>query len=227
MGSARLWGRRAIVTAILALGVVTSGGAVAHPHGWVDLGVRVIMDDEGRVEALHQRWRMDPFYSLVILEELEAAEGNESMEVRLDRLGGEILANLAPHDYYTEFTHAGRKVPVDEVREYTVMQRNGRVEFSFLLPLETPVAPDEHPMRYQVFDPTYYIEILHEAGDDEMPRENALVLSGAEAACTTRIEPADPDPHQVAQAAMLDVDDEAEPGLGRYFAETGVVECKT
>ncbi|GGX99362.1 membrane protein [Litchfieldella qijiaojingensis] len=199
--------------------------AHAHPHGWIDLGVRVILDDQGRVEALRQRWRMDPFYSLVILEELEAAEGDASMEARLDQLGTEIRDNLAPRHYFTELTHAGQQVALGEVSEYTVMERGGRVEFSFLLPLEAPLALEGEVMRYQVFDPSYYLEVVHEAGDDETPLEEALVVVGSDLACTTSIEPADPDPAKVAEAAMLDYDDQAEPGLGRYFAETGEVAC--
>jgi hypothetical protein len=38
--------------------------------------------------------------------------------------------------------------------------------------------------------------------------------------------PADPDPELVMQAALLDKDESGEPGLGRYFAETGQVDCR-
>ncbi|WP_254280970.1 MULTISPECIES: DUF1007 family protein [unclassified Halomonas] len=195
----------------------------AHPHGWVDLGVRVIIDEQGQVEALHQRWRMDPFYSLVILEELGSAQGNDSLDARLDQLGLDIRNNLAPQHYYTEVTHAGERLALGEVNDYTVMERDGRVEFIFLLPLAQPVALGEEALRYQIFDPSYYIELLHEEEGDT-PRADALVVSG-DHDCTTQIVPADPDPELVMQAAMLDVTDQAEPGLGRYFAETGVVKC--
>ncbi|MGQ4878015.1 DUF1007 family protein [Billgrantia sp. LNSP4103-1] len=212
------WAKRAWLAGML---VLLPGLAQAHPHGWIDIRVRLIVDDEGRLEALHQAWRMDPFYSLVLIEELSRAEGG--LEAGLDQLGSEIRGNLAPFDYFTEVRLSDDKLDLGEVSEYTVMERNDRVEFVFVLPLATPQPLEAETLQYQVFDPTYYLEVVHEAEGDT-PQEDALTV-GSELSCTTRILPADPDPERVMEASMLDVDDEAEPGLGRHFAETGVVQC--
>ncbi|EWH03715.1 hypothetical protein Q427_01825 [Halomonas sp. BC04] len=214
---ARFW------LACLTVLLLIPGLAYAHPHGWIDMRVRLILDDQGRLEGLHQSWRMDPFYSLIILEELGLAEGEGGLEAGLDQLGGEIRQNLAPHDYFTELQVGGEKLALGEVTEYTVMERGGRVEFIFMLPLETPQPLSDRTLYYKVFDPTYYLEVVHEA-EGNTPLDDALVVTG-ELRCSTRIVPADPDPERVMEAAMLDITDEAEPGLGRYFAETGEVTC--
>lgn len=198
------------------------GIALAHPHGWIDIRMRLMVDEQGRVEALHQAWRMDPFYSLVLIEELSQTEGG--LNAGLDRLGGEILGNLAPFDFFTEVRMDNDKLEFGEVSEYTVMERDGRVEFVFMLPLAKAQPLSGETLQYQVFDPTYYLEVVHEA-EGETPQEDALTVAG-ELNCTTRILPADPDPEQVTEAAMLDADEEAGPGLGRHFAETGVVTCE-
>ncbi|KAA0009808.1 DUF1007 family protein [Billgrantia pellis] len=197
------------------------GALQAHPHAWIDFSVRLVVDEQGRLEALHQAWRMDPFYSLILLEELAQAEGG--LEAGLDQLGAEILANLEPQGYFTEARLDDQALILGEVSEYTVMERGGRVEFVFLLPLDTPRSLRERTLEYRVFDPSYYLEMVHEA-EGEMPRDDALRVSG-DLACRTRIEPANPDPERIMAASMLDVTDEAEPGLGRHFAETGVVTC--
>ncbi|MGL6215929.1 DUF1007 family protein [Billgrantia desiderata] len=207
--------------AVLLLGLLP-GLALAHPHGWIDIRVRLVVDDEGRLEALHQAWRMDPFYSLVLLEELSRTEGG--LEAGLDRLGGEIRGNLAPFDYFTEIRLGEERLGLGDVSEYTVMERGGRVEFVFLLPLESTQPLNGQTLQYKVFDPTYYLEVVHEA-EGETPLDDALLVSGG-LNCSTQIVPANPDPELVMQAAMLDVTDEAEPGLGRHFAETGVVKCE-
>ncbi|MFG6175950.1 DUF1007 family protein [Halomonas sp. THAF12] len=196
--------------------------AAAHPHGWVDVSVRVMTDEQGRAEALQQRWRLDPFYSQLLLEELRAAKGEASMEARLDRLGVEIRHNLAPKHYFTHVTRDGRPVALGEVDDITTLARDGRVELMFRLPLATPLPLDGAPMRYRIYDPTYYLEVVHEA-DNETPRPDALRVAGAD--CTTRILAADPDPAKVAEAASLDRGEQAEEGLGRFFAETGEVQC--
>ncbi|PMR67049.1 DUF1007 family protein [Halomonas heilongjiangensis] len=208
---------------LLALGLSLAAPVQAHPHGWIDLRMRLVFDDDGRLEALHQSWRMDPFYSLVVLEELGQAAGEGGLEAGLDQLGVEIRDNLAPQGYFTELRLDDEKVALGEVDEYTVMERDGRVEFVFLLPLAEPLALGGETLRYQVFDPSYYIEVVHEEEEDGEPLDDALVVSGRE--CVTGVIPPDPDPERVMEAAMLDVTDEAEPGLGRHFAETGEVTC--
>tara|TARA_R110002012_G_scaffold182942_3_gene349309 strand:- start:30 stop:689 length:660 start_codon:yes stop_codon:yes gene_type:complete len=200
-----------------------SPNAHAHPHGWIDLSVRVITDDQGLVSSLHQTWRMDPFYSLVVFEELQQAEG-ASLEEGLDQLGKEIRDNLATQHYLTEVRINNAPQALGEVSEYTAMERDGRLIFMFILPLETPQPLTASLLSYQVFDPTYYIEVVHEE-EDGQPRDDALIFNG-EPACEFAILPADPDPEVVMQAALLDKDESGEPGLGRYFAETGQIDCR-
>tara|TARA_R110001606_G_scaffold177996_1_gene324560 strand:- start:1635 stop:2255 length:621 start_codon:yes stop_codon:yes gene_type:complete len=203
--------------------VLVSPDAHAHPHGWIDLSVRVITDDQGVVSGLHQTWRMDPFYSLVVFEELQQVEG-ASLEQGLDQLGKEIRDNLAAQHYLTEVRINGERQALGEVSEYTAMERDGRLTFMFILPLETPQPLTDALLSYQVFDPTYYIEVVHEE-EGGQPRDDALILHG-EPSCELAILPADPDPELVMQAALLDKDESGEPGLGRYFAETGQVDCR-
>lgn len=202
---------------------LVSPDAHAHPHGWIDLSMRVITNDQGLVSGLHQTWRMDPFYSLVVFEELRQVE-NASLEEGLDQLGREIRDNLAAEHYLTEVSINGESQTLEEVSEYTAMERDGRLIFMFILPLETPQSLTDSLLSYQVFDPTYYIEVVHEE-EGGQPRDNALILN-SEAACELAILPADPDPEVVMQAALLDKDESGEPGLGRYFAETGQIDCR-
>ncbi|MCK2184306.1 DUF1007 family protein [Halomonas getboli] len=194
----------------------------AHPHGWVDVSVRVMLDDQGRAEALQQRWRLDPFYSQLLLEELRAEAGEASMEAALDRLGTDIQHSLAPQHYFTHVTHDDDPVALGEVEAVAALIRDDRVEVMFRLPLAAPLALDRAPMHYRLYDPSYYLEVLHET-DGDTPRPDALTIADAD--CTTRIIAADPDPAKVAEAASLDRGEQAEDGLGRFFAETGEVQC--
>lgn len=210
---------------VLAIGVcstLNSSLVLAHPHGWIDLSVRVITNDEGIATGLHQTWRMDPFYSLVVFEELQQFQGS-SLQEGLDQLGSDIRDNLSQQHYFTEIRVNGEPQALGEVSEYTALERDGRLTFMFILPLATPQPLVGRKLEYQVFDPTYYIEVVHEE-EDGAPSEQALILNG-EPDCRLSVLPADPDPELVMQAALLDVDETGEPGLGRHFAETGRVEC--
>lgn len=208
--------------AIGLAGLLISPSVLAHPHGWIDLNVRVVTDDQGVVSGLHQTWQMDPFYSLVVFEELQQVPGADLAQ-GLDQLGSEIRNNLAHQHYFTEVRIDGQRQALGDVTEYTAMERDGRLTFMFILPLSSPQPLSGHTLEYQVFDPTYYLEVVHDE-EDGSPSEHALILHG-EPNCELTIIPADPDPELVMQAALLDVDEQAEPGLGRHFAETGRVIC--
>ena len=222
----RAWPRvsvRRTCQALVVGSLLASPLAMAHPHGWIDMSVRVITDDNGVAIGLHQTWRMDPFYSLVVFEELQQVPGG-SMEEELDQLGGEIRDNLAAQHYFTEVRIGSEKQSFGDVTEYTALERDGRLTFMFILPLTSPQPLSGQVLEYQVFDPTYYIEMVHEEEGDE-PSPQALILNG-EPDCTLSVLPADPDPEKVLQVSLLDVDEEGEPGLGRHFAETGRVDCR-
>lgn len=218
------WLSRGLVLGVVGmLASALSSAALAHPHGWIDLSVEVITDADGNATALHQTWRMDPFYSLVVLEELSQGE-EANVDEGLDQLGHEIRANLAVQHYFTEVRLNGERQALGEVTDYTVLTRNGRLHFMFRLPLAQPQPLEESELTYQVFDPTYYLEVVHEA-EDNIVRDDALTLRG-ERDCALSVERADPDPELIMRAAMLDQDEQGEPGLGRHFAETGVVVCR-
>ena len=222
----RAWPRvsvRRTCQALVVGSLLASPLAMAHPHGWIDMSVRVITNDDGAVTGLHQTWRMDPFYSLVVMEELQQVPGT-SLEQGLDQLGSEIRNNLAAQHYFIEVRIGSEKQSFGDVTEYTALERDGRLTFMFILPLTSPQPLSGQVLEYQVFDPTYYIEMVHEEEGDE-PSPQALILNG-EPDCTLSVLPADPDPEKVLQASLLDVDEEGEPGLGRHFAETGRVDCR-
>ncbi len=222
----RAWPRvsvRRTCQALVVGSLLASPLAMAHPHGWIDMSVRVITNDDGAVTGLHQTWRMDPFYSLVVMEELQQVPGT-SLEQGLDQLGSEIRNNLTPQHYFTEVRIGDKPQTFGEVTEYTALERDGRLTFMFILPLTSPQPLSGQVLEYQVFDPTYYIEMVHEEEGDE-PSPQALILN-ADPDCTLGTLPADPDPEKVLQASLLDVDEEGEPGLGRHFAETGRVDCR-
>lgn len=213
----------------LVCGLLVAAGAspaFAHPHGWVDISVQGIFDDQGRLEALRQQWRMDPFYSQVVMEEMSRVEGDTSMAERLDALGVEIRNNLATQNNLTRITLDGEPVEQASVNDTNTEVRGERLVFSFVLPLASPVALGGHELDYRIFDPTYYIEMVHEANaDGSRPLPEALTLDNAPGGCETQIVKADPDPAKVMEAAMLDKTETGEPDLGRFFAETGEIRC--
>lgn len=192
----------------------------AHPHVWIELRVTPLINAQGQLTALQQSWRFDPFYSLILLEELERGGPANELEQRYDQLAQEVVANLARVDFFTRIQQGQQAIKPGQVKDYTLLRTGQRIEFSFELPLQQPIPLRSTQLSYRIYDPGYYIEILH------TPEQgiNASQLPGH---CRTHLEAPNPSSELIEAALSLDITDMAEdPQLGLYFSERLLLECQ-
>lgn len=191
----------------------------AHPHVWIDLRIKPVMNVQGELLGLEQAWRFDPFYSLVLLEELEKGGVAAELEERYDQLAWEIVKNLNNVSFFTQGRVLQTPSQWNQVTEATLLRRGQRLELRFYLPLANPLLLSSAAFSYQIYDPTYYIEMLHAA-------ESGLDKTGLTAACQLELEVASPSSYLIEQALALDKTETAEdPELGKHFAEKVTLDC--
>lgn len=207
--------RRALLVVLITLGL--PGSAMAHPHVWVDIKVSPSFDDSGNLVAFDQRWRFDTFYSVVLMEEIEQG-GDEGKARLLD----DIVRNLAQHEFYTRIRVNGERRSLADVEDFDLETDTRTAEFLFTLPLAEPVTARQlrqHGFSYQIYEPTYYMEMLHAESE-------GIQLSQSAERCHYTIEPPEPTMEQLQRAVEVDDDGVAEdPTLGQHFAETVFIQC--
>jgi len=192
--------------------------AVAHPHAWIDLRSTVVLDAQGRVVAIEQQWLFDVFYTAFATKGVSGAAGTRAEA--LTALARSNLQNLRSYDYFTEVRSGGAKVALGTVSEFESGLRKGRLWLRFVVPLATPVDPNERAFAFAVFDPTYYVEILHLRGD-------VVAFRGARTGgCSGRIVPPNPTTEAVLLAQAMDRDATPDTTLGSVFAERVEVTCR-
>jgi ABC-type uncharacterized transport system substrate-binding protein len=191
--------------------LLSSKMAAAHPHAFIDITVEVQFDDAGRVTALKQSWLFDEFYTADTVQKGE--------QKKMDALMTRILGNLKEYGYFTRVRAAGRPVALAEPTGRSARMDGHRLRMGFTTPLAEPVAVGAKPLTYSVYDPFYYIEMLHAQSDD------AIRLHGAPPNCRAKLLPLAPDPKVVAKAAALDRTQTSDNGLGAQFAETVEITC--
>jgi ABC-type uncharacterized transport system substrate-binding protein len=210
--------RTFLIVLLLLSGVLSPISVMAHPHNWIDLWVEARFDPEGRITGLHQRWLFDDYYSVFITDGMDEDGDGAPDQHRLDELRKTIFGNLVEHSFFTFADLEGKEVSCGSVREGALRMREHRVEMSFYIPFDTPHNPGSTPLTYRVFDPSFYIEMLHAEVKD------AVVLHNAPEGCQYHIEPPSPDPAKIAYAASLPAD--ADGGeLGHFFAEKVTIKC--
>ena len=176
--------------------------ASAHPHAWIDLRSTVTLDETGRATAIVQEWQFDQLYTALLVDEF----GRTPEALRAHAAA--ILDQLRAFDYFTEIRVAGEPVAPGLVLEFESEVRSGRFRIRFVVPLETQPDVARHDLSYAVYDPTYYIEILHQKEPD------VSFDGGKSGDCRGELVAPNPPTDAIMKARALDVDAEADDSLG-------------
>jgi len=200
------------------VGLVLAAPIQAHPHAWIDLEILLEANAEDAVVVLEQTWVIDPIYSRYLYDDAMTQFEGDTPDEKLGNLAAEILENLAEYDWYTELYADQKRIEVYPEGGPELIMQDGQVRFRFRTRLAEPVDPRVHVLRYAVYDPTYFIEILHHT--DAPPR-----LSLSDGPCEMDVQTPRPDPAVVARALALDYNQTGEADLGRHFAERVTVRC--
>ncbi|WP_192931108.1 DUF1007 family protein [Gemmobacter serpentinus] len=209
---------------LAALALFWAAPAAAHPHIWVDTGIEVIFDAEGRATALRIRWDYDEFYSLLLIEErgLDADHDGTASDAERAALQGFDMQWMEDFAGDTYAASGERPLTLSAPEGWTADYRDGRLTSSHLRRIDPPVTLD-HPLRIEVYDPGYYssYSIAYD------PTFTPALPAGC------RFDLQRPDPATVDRQLLdllsrysPDQDVEADfPAIGREFAEALVLTC--
>jgi ABC-type uncharacterized transport system substrate-binding protein len=147
---------RLAAMAVLGL-VVLAGPARAHPHVFMETGLEVLRDAEGRAVSLRVTWTYDPFFSLVLITERGLDPDGDGS------LTPEETAALQGFDMSWEPGFAGdtyafaadRAVTLSGPRDGVARYEGGRIVSSHIRDLAEPVGG---LLVVKNYDPTYYTE---------------------------------------------------------------------
>ena len=203
---------------IAILSLTMAGPAKAHPHNWIDVSVEVVFE-QGKAVGLRQTWLFDDYYTAYATEGMDEDGDGQPDARKLRALLETNMHNLAEYRYFTQVSRGGNDVAFADVNEMSSRMAGRRLEMSFLLPLAAPLDVDGPGMVYGIFDPTYYIEMLH------AEKRDAIRLIGAKAGCSAKLDEPQPTAEATTLAASLDRLQSAGDTLGATFAERVTIRC--
>ncbi|MFO7954911.1 DUF1007 family protein [Thioalkalivibrio sp.] len=204
---------------VLVLGLFLPAAALAHPHAWIDLRVGLVFNDAGELIRMNQSWRIDPTYSHMLLEDLTGQlDGDTDIDRALEHAAERMRENLAGHDYFTELSLGDRDLDVPPAENARLTLEERRLHLRFEIPLADHDIMAGDAFTYRVYDPEYWIEILHDPDD--------IIFVENRPGCEVTITQPRPDPQLTRYAATLERQDRSPVDqLGRHFAETATLEC--
>lgn len=132
--------------------------ATAHPHIFVDTGLRVFVDETGALSHLEITWAYDEYYSLLITEDLKIDQDFDGILTPEDTkrltgfdmnwiegFNGDLVASLddAP------LTLSGPQDPTATIKD-------GRIITTHIRQVETTPDLGGHTLSLRAYDETYY-----------------------------------------------------------------------
>lgn len=198
---------------------VAAHPADAHPHAWIDVEVQVQFDAAAQVSALHMTWLFDELYSAYVTQGLIFNASGKADPAQTARIRQVIMKNLARFHYMTWVKAGTGEIGFGEPVDTAIAFKGRRLQLTFTLPLASPLPAQTAPVTYSVYDPSYYIEMLH------AETAGAIRLLNAPAECRYHLLAPHPNPVLVEQAAALDRTQRAADGMGKFFAERVEIRC--
>ncbi|MEO0636606.1 MAG: DUF1007 family protein [Pseudomonadota bacterium] len=215
--------RLSLLCAMLLFGglllTAANDSALAHPHEWIEMQVEIVFDDDGKAVAMRHDWIMDEFFSAYAVSDIPSENGKPTPKA-LEDLMSEMLTNIQEISFFIKATHAGASVPLISYKpiELTMPDRSLRMKFE--LPFLGPLDLTQSPFAYQIYDPEYYIEMLHIEGP------KPILLAGAPKGCRWEVEPPTENQEMTAYATALDQFEAPTFELGAFFAEEASIACQ-
>jgi len=213
--------RKVLFFVFLSMGM--SSLSQAHPHNWIDLNTRFVLDENARLVQVKQRWEFDLYYSLMMHADLLNEFGSE--QLGLPAAAADMIRNLESYQYFSKLKLNDYPIElgVPETYQLFTKKEDGSeeltlvLEMTFGIKLETSI--ENKTLAFQVFDPTYYVAMNHAT------ENNIEIIGGNATECSKTLEFPEPSDEIVEYAQSLDRTQKQTDGLGMSFAETAFINC--
>lgn len=214
--------KRFLRPSFLALCLAAPVPALAHPHVFIDTGLKLVTDADGMLIGIEVQWTYDDLYSMLLFEDMGVDNDhdgrlNDAEIAHLDGFDMKWMPGFEG-DLYLTADGAALTLGPPEPRGLDVAE--ARITTWHYRPLETPLPVSAVMVR--AYDPTYYTAYDLTQG---------VSLEGTQS-CAVTVTPADLDKAYTMVEEMLYAQPARDmetnfPEVGEAFADTVTVRCDT
>ncbi|MCE8008430.1 DUF1007 family protein [Aestuariivita sp.] len=190
----------------------------AHPHVFVDTGIKLVLDDQGQLAGVEVSWAYDALYSMLTFEDMGLDNDYDGRlnSAELGFLNGFDLNWVEGFEGDLHLEAAGVPIALGAPEGRGVTVEDARIVSTHYRPLVNPTEADGLILR--AYDPTFYTAYDLTRG----------VTAGE--GCRAEVTPADLDAAYTLVEEMLYAmpaadAEESFPEVGAAFADTVVIRC--
>ena len=194
----------------------------AHPHIFVDAGLQLVRDAQGRVIAAEVTWRYDELYSLILAEDygLDPDYDLRLTEEEVTAMLGFDLNWSGGFEGGLVIRQAGQALNLGSPEPVSLtMLETGQIQTTHRRPVAGAIAAE--PVEAQIYDPEFYIafEMILEIGVEGAPECSATLIRADLDAAYAGLEAA------LAEIGGAVAAEDNFPAVGALFADRAIIEC--
>lgn len=153
--------------------------AWAHPHVWIAYTANIRMENTSIV-ALDETWRFTEGFPVQLVGVDQLPENGLLNAAQTQRFHDQAFASLAHASFFTHLFVDGSAQAFGEPTGFQVSVADGKIVYSFRLPLAAPVDIRGKQVELGVWDPSYYVDYEAQSG------AGVALAPGAPANCSVR-----------------------------------------
>ncbi len=207
-----------LVLPALAILLVWSASASAHPHVWVTIKSEVVWAADGTVTGVRHAWTFDEMFSTFATQGLETKQKGVFTREDLKPLAEVNVTSLKEFDYFTKAKANSKKVEFKDPVDYWLEYTEGALTLHFFLPLKSPVKAQT--LAVEIYDPTWFVDFT-------FAEKDPVTLAGAPAQCKIEVARPNDSPAQGQQLGESFFSSLApNTDYGAQFANRVAVKCQ-
>lgn len=138
----------------------------AHPHMWIETGIKPVVGPEG-LEAVDIIWEFDDFNSSSLINSFDINDDGILDRAETDSARLESFTHLLEKEYYLVVDVAGLRGTPGKAENFKAEIIDGQLIYSFRVPLEIPIRwEDLDSVGLYLFDASYFIDFRGKAVED-------------------------------------------------------------
>lgn len=142
------------------LGCLLGQHVLAHPHAFIDMKTKVLVDKQQLV-GFSMQWILDEPSSAAVLYDVKQAKSDKKT---LQKLIDEVIGNVVNEHYFSYlFDKQGNKVKYSaKPQNYGMKSSGAQVLYYFDFMLSKPQLLQDNEFTLSTYDPTYYVSMYYD-----------------------------------------------------------------
>lgn len=138
-----------------------------------------VLFDGQKLSGITFRWVFDPMFSAMLFTDFTPDSKGQFSPSVIKQIKADDFDNLENYHYFLAFMVGKKRLSRFDIQQFTpTMVNHSNLVYSFFVPLNLPVQPEDQTLRVTVYDDTYFVafDLLH-ANDVAVKGDQAVSVA--------------------------------------------------